>query len=200
VADTAAVLGRLYDGIEFRGFAQDVVDEFAAYAGVPVERPDRPVAPDADAGRRPDHDRLPRLPVVIVNVVGTAGYVVPTAADQHDLDAVTAHLTSNGVRNSLRQITDDASPADIILGVAREVDASLIVLGLHQRSWIAKRVLGSTARSVVLAAPCAVLVVPDIDQHNREPRSADVDAPPLRSMGQTPPWTPRKPDDDGSRS
>jgi ornithine carbamoyltransferase len=36
VADTAAVLGRLYDGIEFRGFAQEVVDEFAAYAGVPV--------------------------------------------------------------------------------------------------------------------------------------------------------------------
>jgi nucleotide-binding universal stress UspA family protein len=140
------------------------------------------------------------VPVVIVNVVGTAGYVVPTAADQHDLDAVTAHLTSNGVRNSLRQITDDASPADIILGVAREVDASLIVLGLHQRSWLAKRVLGSTARSVVLAAPCAVLVVPDIDQHNKEPRSANVDAPPLRSMGQTPPWTPRKPDDDASRS
>ncbi len=36
VADTAAVLGRLYDGIEFRGFGQEVVDEFAAYAGVPV--------------------------------------------------------------------------------------------------------------------------------------------------------------------
>jgi ornithine carbamoyltransferase len=30
------VLGRLYDGIEFRGFAQAVVEEFAAHAGVPV--------------------------------------------------------------------------------------------------------------------------------------------------------------------
>ncbi len=36
VADTAQVLGRLYDGIEFRGFDQGVVDEFAAHAGVPV--------------------------------------------------------------------------------------------------------------------------------------------------------------------
>ena len=36
VADTAAVLGRLYDGIEFRGFGQETVDEFAAHAGVPV--------------------------------------------------------------------------------------------------------------------------------------------------------------------
>ncbi len=30
------MLGRLYDGIEFRGFGQDVVEEFAAHAGVPV--------------------------------------------------------------------------------------------------------------------------------------------------------------------
>ena len=36
VADTATVLGRLYDGIEFRGFEQAVVDEFAQHAGVPV--------------------------------------------------------------------------------------------------------------------------------------------------------------------
>lgn len=139
------------------------------------------------------------VPVVIVNVVGTAGYLVPTAADQPDLDAVTAHLTANGVHNSLRQITDDAPPADIILGVAREIDASLIVLGLHHRSWIAKRVLGSTARSVVLAAPCPVLIVPDIDRHSKERLSEDADAPPLRSMGQTPPWTPYKPDEEGSR-
>ena len=133
-------------------------------------------------------------PVVIVNVVGAAGYLVPTAADQPDLDAVTAHLTAHGVRNSLRQITDDAPPADIILDVARQVDASLIVLGLHQRSWIAKRVLGSTARSIVLAAPCPVLIVPDVDQHSQERPSAD--APPLPSMGQTPPFTPREPDGD----
>jgi nucleotide-binding universal stress UspA family protein len=122
--------------------------------------------------------------VVVVNVVGAAGYTVPTAADERNLDAVTARLTESGVPNSLRQVTDDAAPADVILGVAREVDASLIVLGLHQRSWIAKRVLGSTARSVVLAAPCPVLIVPDIDQHETEPPLRD-EAPPLRFMGQT---------------
>ncbi len=36
VADTAQVLGRMYDGIEFRGFAHDVVERFADFAGVPV--------------------------------------------------------------------------------------------------------------------------------------------------------------------
>ena len=36
VADTARVLGRMFDGIEYRGFGQEVVDEFAKYAGVPI--------------------------------------------------------------------------------------------------------------------------------------------------------------------
>jgi ornithine carbamoyltransferase len=36
VADTARVLGRLYDGIEYRGFAQETVEELARHAGVPV--------------------------------------------------------------------------------------------------------------------------------------------------------------------
>ncbi len=34
--DTARVLGRMYDGIEYRGFGQEVVEELAKYAGVPV--------------------------------------------------------------------------------------------------------------------------------------------------------------------
>ncbi len=34
--DTARVLGRIYDGIEYRGFAQTTVEELAKYAGVPV--------------------------------------------------------------------------------------------------------------------------------------------------------------------
>ncbi len=34
--DTARVLGRMYDGIEYRGFAQAIVEELAEYSGVPV--------------------------------------------------------------------------------------------------------------------------------------------------------------------
>lgn len=36
IADTARVLGRMYDGIEYRGFDQSIVEELANYAGVPV--------------------------------------------------------------------------------------------------------------------------------------------------------------------
>ena len=36
IADTARVLGRMFDGIEYRGFGQDIVETLARYAGVPV--------------------------------------------------------------------------------------------------------------------------------------------------------------------
>ena len=36
IADTARVLGRMFDAIEYRGFGQDIVEELARYAGVPV--------------------------------------------------------------------------------------------------------------------------------------------------------------------
>jgi ornithine carbamoyltransferase len=36
IADTARVLGRIFDGIEYRGFGQERVEELAKYAGVPV--------------------------------------------------------------------------------------------------------------------------------------------------------------------
>lgn len=36
IADTARVLGRMYDGIEYRGFGQNIVEDLAKHAGVPV--------------------------------------------------------------------------------------------------------------------------------------------------------------------
>ena len=36
IADTARVLGRMFDGIEYRGYGQEIVDELAKYAGVPM--------------------------------------------------------------------------------------------------------------------------------------------------------------------
>ena len=36
IADTARVLGKIFDGIEYRGFGQEIVEDLAKYAGVPV--------------------------------------------------------------------------------------------------------------------------------------------------------------------
>ena len=35
IRDTARVLGRMFEGIEYRGFGQEIVEELAKYAGVP---------------------------------------------------------------------------------------------------------------------------------------------------------------------
>ena len=53
--DTARVLGRMYDAIEFRGFAQERRRGARRVLRRPgLQRPDRRVAPDADARRLPD--------------------------------------------------------------------------------------------------------------------------------------------------
>ena len=58
IADTARVLGRMFDAIEYRGSGQENVEELARHAGVPgLQRAHQRVAPDADAGRLPDHAR-----------------------------------------------------------------------------------------------------------------------------------------------
>ena len=36
IKDTARVLGRMFDGIEYRGYGQEIVEQLAEYAGVPV--------------------------------------------------------------------------------------------------------------------------------------------------------------------
>jgi nucleotide-binding universal stress UspA family protein len=118
--------------------------------------------------------------VVVVNAINAVGFAAPTAADEKNLDAVAARLADEGVRSSVRQVNADTPAADVIVEIARVVDASLIVLGLHQRSAVAKRALASTIRSVVLAAPCPVLVVPDVDDHPK--RAPWPEPPPLRFM------------------
>ena len=58
VKDTARVLGRMYDAIEYRGFGESVADELAEWAGVPgLQRAHRRVASDADPRRLPDDPR-----------------------------------------------------------------------------------------------------------------------------------------------
>ena len=61
IADTARVLGRMYDGIEYRGFGQTIVEDLAKYAGVPVWNGlTNEFHPDP--GRLPHHPGAFRLP------------------------------------------------------------------------------------------------------------------------------------------
>jgi nucleotide-binding universal stress UspA family protein len=98
--------------------------------------------------------------VVVVNAVDSAGYSRPTAADELDLDALTARLESEGVPHSISHPdVGSGTASDAVLGVAREVDADLLVVGMHRRSPVGKALLGSNAQRILLGAGCPVLAV-----------------------------------------
>jgi nucleotide-binding universal stress UspA family protein len=104
--------------------------------------------------------------VVIVNAVDAGGYVRPTAADELDLDALDARLTTEGVPHDIRHLEIGSAHAyEAILGVAGEVDAELIVVGIHRRSPVGKLLLGSNAQRVLLDAGCPVLAVKATEPH-----------------------------------
>ena len=103
------------------------------------------------------------VPIVIVNVVGTEGFIAPTAADEQTLDAVVAALAANGTPHQLHQVNTTDSAASVLLAVAEAENAKLIVLGLHRRSRLQKALLGSTAQTVLREASCPVLTVPNVD-------------------------------------
>ena len=75
--DTARVLGRMYDGIEFRGFAQAEIEELARYAGVPVwnglTNEAHPTQILADFLTMQEHTHKP-LEAVSFCFLGDAGY------------------------------------------------------------------------------------------------------------------------------
>jgi nucleotide-binding universal stress UspA family protein len=98
--------------------------------------------------------------LVLVNVVGAAGYAVPTAADERTLDAVAERLTAQGVRFTVRQAEQSSDrPSEVILEVAEQTGADLIVIGVHRKSPVVKAVLGSTVQRVLADATCPVLCV-----------------------------------------
>src|SRR3954451_15523036 len=98
--------------------------------------------------------------LVVVNVVGAAGYAVPTAADERNLDAVSERLTEQGVRFSIRQAEQSSDrPSEVILEAAADTDAELIVVGVRRTSPVVKAVLGSTVQRVLADATCPVLCV-----------------------------------------
>jgi nucleotide-binding universal stress UspA family protein len=98
--------------------------------------------------------------VVVVNAVDSAGYSRPTAADELDLDALTARLEAEGVPHSISHPDiGNGTASDAVLGVAAEVGAELLVVGMHRRSPVGKALLGSNAQRILLGADCPVLAV-----------------------------------------
>jgi nucleotide-binding universal stress UspA family protein len=72
-------------------------------------------------------------------------------------DAAAARLGAAGLNAS--SASREGDPAHELVHAAHEHDSDLIVLGSHGRTGLARLLLGSVARNVLLEAPCSVLVV-----------------------------------------
>lgn len=89
-----------------------------------------------------------------------------TRADAADpgLDDARARLAAAGAEHEVRVTTGAFDPAEDLLGVADEVGADLIVIGLRRRTPVGKLLLGSNAQRILLDAQAPVLAV-KIDGH-----------------------------------
>ncbi len=71
---------------------------------------------------------------------------------QHDLDEA-------GIEHEVRALVRGNEPAEDLVQVADESDATLIVIGLRRRTPIGKLILGSNAQRILLESTCPVLAV-----------------------------------------
>ncbi|MCB7135120.1 universal stress protein [Cellulosimicrobium marinum] len=97
--------------------------------------------------------------VVVVNTTRGDRLVDPRWADHDDLVEVGTALEAAGVDHEVRHLRSSALPSEVVLGVADEVDADLVVVGVRPRTPVGKLVLASTAQQILLGARCPVLAV-----------------------------------------
>jgi len=97
--------------------------------------------------------------LVVVNTGRFGDFAHPSFATAEDVDALDGQLDAAGLEHEIRRPTEASAPADVILEVAAETGAELIVIGLRRRSPVGKILTGSTAQQVLLDADCPVLAV-----------------------------------------
>ena len=99
--------------------------------------------------------------VVVVNS-HRGGTDFDRAASQQvesEMEEVKSRLDEAGVEHEIRQLVRGFEPAEDLIGIATDVSADLIVIGLRRRSPVGKLILGSNAQRILLDAKCPVLAV-----------------------------------------
>lgn len=106
----------------------------------------------AEAGRREE-------PLLVVNSPRTGAPLTAIQADEATLARLRRSAADAGVELDVRLDGHTDDPADKLLSIADEVDASVIVIGLRHRTAVGKLLLGSNARRVLLQSHRPVLAV-----------------------------------------
>jgi nucleotide-binding universal stress UspA family protein len=106
-----------------------------------------------------DEARRRSEPLVVVNMSRDDVLVDPNRAKPDDLARVERDVTELGVDVEVMRVEQGSDPADVIVRVASERDASVIVIGLRHRTAVGKLIMGSAAQRILLVARCPVLAV-----------------------------------------
>ncbi len=106
------------------------------------------------------HAKLTGAALTVLNTGKNGDYSDPVYASAQDIDAVESELGEAGIEFEIRRPNDGLSATDSILGVAEEIGADLLVIGLRKRSAVGKLITGSTAQAVLLGSSVPVVAVP----------------------------------------
>jgi nucleotide-binding universal stress UspA family protein len=97
--------------------------------------------------------------LVIVNSSSGVAYADASWATDEQLAAVRERLEASGVSYEVVHSVVGQEPADHVVEVAEKAHASLLVIGLRRRTSVGKFLLGSSASTILMQAPCPVLAV-----------------------------------------
>ena len=100
------------------------------------------------------HQRL-----VMVNSSRGDALVDSGFATEAEIEAIRGQLESAGLDFEVHRPVRGREASDEVVEAAKEVDASLIVIGLRRRTPVGKLILGSNAQRILLDAECPVLAV-----------------------------------------
>ena len=97
--------------------------------------------------------------LVVVNSTSGDAYADASWATDEQLAAVRERVAEADLPFQLVHTVVGRPPADHVVEVADKAHASLLVIGLRRRSSVGKFLLGSSASTILMQAPCPVLAV-----------------------------------------
>ena len=103
--------------------------------------------------------QLRKEDLVVVNSTSGDALADASWANDEQLQSVVDRLEAAGVRHELVHSVVGREPANHVVEVAQKSRASLLVIGLRRRTSVGKFLLGSSASTILMHAPCPVLAV-----------------------------------------
>ena len=97
--------------------------------------------------------------LIVVNSSTGAASADNRYVDDDELTALRAELDASGLDYEVSHAIHRKDPSEVLVELAEETNADLIVIGVRRRTPVGKLILGSQAQRVLLDAECPVLAV-----------------------------------------